>query len=138
MYRVVLSLLTAHIFPLRMVSAPPVAADWCLWEVKVLLILILTSLDSKCNQLRCGVARFIPCLSPVSDTTSSSPLTPATDTPVAVTQQLLSSASLDGSASSSASAVFEPVKSDPSECECCTLQRRLGVASYACVRTAGV
>ncbi|TWW76311.1 Transcription factor E2F4 [Takifugu flavidus] len=49
------------------------------------------------------------------DATSSSPLAPATETPVAATQQLLSSASLDGSASSSASAVFEPVKSDPSE-----------------------
>ncbi|XP_039664445.1 transcription factor E2F4 isoform X2 [Perca fluviatilis] len=38
-----------------------------------------------------------------------------TDTPAAVTQQLQSSASLDGSASSSASAVFEPMKSNPSE-----------------------
>ncbi|CAF98893.1 unnamed protein product [Tetraodon nigroviridis] len=45
----------------------------------------------------------------------TSSLTPTTDTPVTVTQQLLSSASLDGSASSSASAGFEPVKSDPSE-----------------------
>ncbi|XP_070687391.1 transcription factor E2F4 [Pempheris klunzingeri] len=46
---------------------------------------------------------------------STTPLTPTTDTPAAVTQQLQSSASLDGSASSSASAVFEPIKSDPSE-----------------------
>lgn len=53
----------------------------------------------------------------VSDVSSTSPLTPTTDTPVTVTQQLLSSASLDGSASSSASAVFEPIKSDPPECE---------------------
>lgn len=49
--------------------------------------------------------------------TSTTPLTPTTDTPAAVTQQLQSSASLDGSASSSASAAFEPIKSDPSECE---------------------
>ncbi|XP_051238145.1 transcription factor E2F4 isoform X2 [Dicentrarchus labrax] len=47
--------------------------------------------------------------------TSTTPLTPTTDTPATVTQQLQSSASLDGSASSSASAVFEPIKSDPSE-----------------------
>uniref|UniRef100_H3C2X4 E2F transcription factor 4 n=1 Tax=Tetraodon nigroviridis TaxID=99883 RepID=H3C2X4_TETNG len=51
----------------------------------------------------------------VPDVSSTSSLTPTTDTPVTVTQQLLSSASLDGSASSSASAGFEPVKSDPSE-----------------------
>ncbi|XP_034733962.1 transcription factor E2F4 isoform X2 [Etheostoma cragini] len=38
-----------------------------------------------------------------------------TDTPATVTQQLQSSASLDGSASSSASALFEPTKSNPSE-----------------------
>ncbi|XP_054475808.1 transcription factor E2F4 isoform X2 [Anoplopoma fimbria] len=46
---------------------------------------------------------------------STTQLTPTTDTPATVTQQLQSSASLDGSASSSASAVFEPIKSDPSE-----------------------
>ncbi|KAM7002329.1 transcription factor E2F4 [Tautogolabrus adspersus] len=50
----------------------------------------------------------------VPEVTSTTPLTPTTDTP-AVTQQLQSSASLDGSVSSSASAVFEPIKSDPSE-----------------------
>ncbi|XP_041651733.1 transcription factor E2F4 [Cheilinus undulatus] len=50
----------------------------------------------------------------VTEVTSITPLTPTTDTP-AVTQQLQSSASLDGSVSSSASAVFEPIKSDPSE-----------------------
>ncbi|XP_011605133.1 transcription factor E2F4 isoform X1 [Takifugu rubripes] len=60
------------------------------------------------------VAAAIPPV-PSTDAPSSSPLAPATETPVAATQQLLSSASLDGSASSSASAVFEPVKSDPSE-----------------------
>uniref|UniRef100_A0A8C3GAP7 E2F transcription factor 4 n=1 Tax=Cyclopterus lumpus TaxID=8103 RepID=A0A8C3GAP7_CYCLU len=48
---------------------------------------------------------------------SPTQLTPTTDTPAAVTQQLQSSASLDGSAAASASAVFEPIKSDPSECE---------------------
>ncbi|XP_029910229.1 transcription factor E2F4 [Myripristis murdjan] len=50
--------------------------------------------------------------------TSSTTLSPTTDTPATtplVTQQLQSSASLDGSASSAASAVFEPIKSDPSE-----------------------
>ncbi|CAM9158026.1 unnamed protein product [Lampetra planeri] len=46
---------------------------------------------------------------------SPTPLTPTTDTTATVTQQLQSSASLDGSVSSSASAVFEPIKSDPSE-----------------------
>ncbi|XP_040893934.1 transcription factor E2F4 isoform X2 [Toxotes jaculatrix] len=51
----------------------------------------------------------------VTEVTSTTPLTPTTDTPAAATQQLQSSASLDGSASSSASAVFEPIKSDPSE-----------------------
>ncbi|XP_042369846.1 transcription factor E2F4-like, partial [Plectropomus leopardus] len=51
----------------------------------------------------------------VTEVTSTTPLTPSTDTPAAVTQQLQSSASLDGSASSSVSAVFEPIKSDPSE-----------------------
>lgn len=50
----------------------------------------------------------------VTDVTSTTPLTPSTDSSAAVTQQLQSSASLDGSASS-ASAVFEPIKSDPSE-----------------------
>ncbi|XP_058502078.1 transcription factor E2F4 isoform X2 [Solea solea] len=52
---------------------------------------------------------------PVTEVTSTTLLTPTTDTPAAVTQQLQSSASLDGSVSSSASAVFEPIKSDPSE-----------------------
>uniref|UniRef100_A0A3B4AWP0 E2F/DP family winged-helix DNA-binding domain-containing protein n=1 Tax=Periophthalmus magnuspinnatus TaxID=409849 RepID=A0A3B4AWP0_9GOBI len=47
--------------------------------------------------------------------TTTAPLTPTTETPT-VSQQLQSSASLDSSASS-ASAVFEPIKSDPSECE---------------------
>lgn len=51
----------------------------------------------------------------VSEVTSTTPLTPTTDTSATVTQQLQSSASLDGSASSSVSAVFEPIKSDPSE-----------------------
>ncbi|XP_078024240.1 transcription factor E2F4 [Epinephelus lanceolatus] len=51
----------------------------------------------------------------VSEVTSTTPLTLTTDTPATVTQQLQSSASLDGSASSSVSAVFEPIKSDPSE-----------------------
>lgn len=51
----------------------------------------------------------------VTEVTSTTPLTPTTDTPTSVTQQLQSSASLDGSTSSSASAVFEPIKSDPSE-----------------------
>lgn len=47
--------------------------------------------------------------------TNPTPLSPTTETP-AVTQQLQSSASLDGSApSSSASGVFEPIKSDPSD-----------------------
>lgn len=49
------------------------------------------------------------------EVTSTTPLTPTTETPATVTQQLQSSASLDGSVSSSASAVFEPIKSDPSE-----------------------
>ncbi|KAM6937364.1 transcription factor E2F4 [Xenentodon cancila] len=51
----------------------------------------------------------------VSDATSTAPLTQTTETPTAVTQQLQSSASLDGSVSSSTSAVFEPIKSDPSQ-----------------------
>ncbi|XP_077424149.1 transcription factor E2F4 [Vanacampus margaritifer] len=52
----------------------------------------------------------------VTEVTSTTPLTPTTDAPAAITQQLQSSASLDGSVSSSASAlVFEPMKSDPSE-----------------------
>lgn len=51
----------------------------------------------------------------VTEVTSTTPLSPTTETPAAVTQQLQSSASLDGSPSSSASAVFEPIKSDPSE-----------------------
>lgn len=51
----------------------------------------------------------------VTEVTSTTPLTPTTDAPATVTQQLQSSASLDGSASSSASAVFEPIKSDPAE-----------------------
>lgn len=45
-----------------------------------------------------------------TEATNTAPLTPTTDA-----QQLQSSASLDGSAASSASAVFEPIKSDPSE-----------------------
>uniref|UniRef100_A0A8D3DIK9 E2F transcription factor 4 n=1 Tax=Scophthalmus maximus TaxID=52904 RepID=A0A8D3DIK9_SCOMX len=62
-------------------------------------------------------AKPVPAATPVSVTevTSTTPLTPTTDSSAAVTQQLQSSASLDGSASSSASAVFEPIKSDPSE-----------------------
>ncbi|KAM7414123.1 hypothetical protein PAMA_019102 [Pampus argenteus] len=51
----------------------------------------------------------------VTEVTSTTSLTPTTDTPASVTQQLQSSASLDGSVSSSVSAVFEPIKSDPSE-----------------------
>ncbi|XP_034391426.1 transcription factor E2F4 isoform X1 [Cyclopterus lumpus] len=51
----------------------------------------------------------------VTEVQSPTQLTPTTDTPAAVTQQLQSSASLDGSAAASASAVFEPIKSDPSE-----------------------
>ncbi|XP_054631584.1 transcription factor E2F4 isoform X1 [Dunckerocampus dactyliophorus] len=51
----------------------------------------------------------------VTEVTSTTPLTPTTDAPSAITQQLQSSASLDGSVSSSASAAFEPIKSDPSE-----------------------
>ncbi|XP_034443255.1 transcription factor E2F4 [Hippoglossus hippoglossus] len=47
----------------------------------------------------------------MTEVTSTTPLTPTGP----VTQQLQSSASLDGSAASSASAVFEPIKSDPSE-----------------------
>ncbi|XP_010778982.1 transcription factor E2F4 isoform X2 [Notothenia coriiceps] len=47
--------------------------------------------------------------------TSTTPLTPTTDTPATLTQQLQSSASLDGSVSASASSLFEPIKSDPSE-----------------------
>lgn len=43
--------------------------------------------------------------------------TPMTEPAAAVTQQLQSSASLDGSASSTASAAFEPMKSEPSLCE---------------------
>ncbi|XP_071403402.1 transcription factor E2F4 [Centroberyx affinis] len=53
-----------------------------------------------------------------TEVTSNTSLSPTTDTPATtplVTQQLQSSASLDGSASSSVSAVFEPIKSDPSE-----------------------
>ncbi|XP_077371714.1 transcription factor E2F4 isoform X2 [Festucalex cinctus] len=52
----------------------------------------------------------------VTEVTSTTPLTPTTDAPTAITQQLQSSASLDGTVSSSASAaVFEPMKADPSE-----------------------
>ncbi|XP_061630980.1 transcription factor E2F4 isoform X3 [Phyllopteryx taeniolatus] len=51
----------------------------------------------------------------VTEVSSTTPLSPTTETPAAITQQLQSSASLDGSVSSSASAVFEPMKSDPSE-----------------------
>ncbi|XP_077568196.1 transcription factor E2F4 isoform X2 [Stigmatopora nigra] len=46
---------------------------------------------------------------------STTPLSPTTATPTSINQQLQSSASLDGSVSSSASPVFEPMKSDPSE-----------------------
>ncbi|XP_077452260.1 transcription factor E2F4 isoform X3 [Stigmatopora argus] len=46
---------------------------------------------------------------------STTPLSPTTATPASINQQLQSSASLDGSVSSSASTVFEPMKSDPSE-----------------------
>ncbi|KAM8891336.1 transcription factor E2F4 [Spinachia spinachia] len=52
---------------------------------------------------------------PVTEVTSAAPLTPTSNTPAAATQQLQSSASLDGSASSSGSAAFHPIKSDPSE-----------------------
>lgn len=51
--------------------------------------------------------------SATTEGTNTTPLTPITET--ASTQQLQSSASLDGSAASSASALFEPIKSDPSE-----------------------
>ncbi|XP_068459873.1 transcription factor E2F4 [Clinocottus analis] len=51
----------------------------------------------------------------VTEMQTTTQLTPTTNTPAAVTQQLQSSASLDGSVSSSASALFEPIKSDPSE-----------------------
>ncbi|KAL6107149.1 e2f4 [Pungitius sinensis] len=51
---------------------------------------------------------------PMTDVTSAAPLTPTSNTP-ATTQQLQSSASLDGSASSSASTGFQPNKSEPSE-----------------------
>lgn len=50
----------------------------------------------------------------VTDATNTTALSPTTDTHATVTQQLQSSASLDGSLSSSASAVFEPIKSEPS------------------------
>ncbi|XP_047240086.1 transcription factor E2F4 [Girardinichthys multiradiatus] len=50
--------------------------------------------------------------SAATEVTSSTQLPPTTETPAAVPQQLQSSASLDGSAPS---AVFEPIKSDPSE-----------------------
>ncbi|XP_034066578.1 transcription factor E2F4 [Gymnodraco acuticeps] len=51
----------------------------------------------------------------VTEVTSTTPLTPTTDTPATLTQQLQSSASLDGSVSAPASSLFEPIKSDPSE-----------------------
>ncbi|XP_033941380.1 transcription factor E2F4 [Pseudochaenichthys georgianus] len=51
----------------------------------------------------------------VTEVTSTTPLTPTPDTPATLTQQLQSSASLDGSVSASASSLFEPIKSDPSE-----------------------
>ncbi|XP_063758267.1 transcription factor E2F4 isoform X2 [Eleginops maclovinus] len=47
--------------------------------------------------------------------TSTTPLTPTTDSPATLSQQLQSSASLDGSVSAAASALFQPIKSDPSE-----------------------
>ncbi|XP_037538624.1 transcription factor E2F4 [Nematolebias whitei] len=49
------------------------------------------------------------------EATSTTPPSIPTETPAAVPQQLQSSASLDGSAASSASAAFEPIKSNPSE-----------------------
>ncbi|XP_017274349.1 transcription factor E2F4 [Kryptolebias marmoratus] len=49
-----------------------------------------------------------------TEVTSTTPLSPAAETPAVAPQQLQSSASLDGSASS-ASAAFEPIKSDPSD-----------------------
>ncbi|XP_059191679.1 transcription factor E2F4 isoform X2 [Centropristis striata] len=63
------------------------------------------------------VSKAAPAMSikPVPVTTLAANQTASvTDSPAAVTQQLQSSASLDGSASL-ASAVFEPIKSDPSE-----------------------
>ncbi|XP_061577291.1 transcription factor E2F4 [Cololabis saira] len=63
-----------------------------------------------------GATKPAPAVSQtVSDATSTTPLTQMTETPAAVTQQLQSSASLDGCVSSSTSAVFEPIKSDPSQ-----------------------
>lgn len=50
-----------------------------------------------------------------TEVTATTALSPTTETPAAVTQQLQSSASLDGPTSSSASAGFEPMKSGPSE-----------------------
>ncbi|XP_029993138.1 transcription factor E2F4 [Sphaeramia orbicularis] len=50
----------------------------------------------------------------VTEATNTTALSPTTETHATVTQQLQSSASLDGSLSSSASAVFEPIKSEPS------------------------
>ncbi|TNN68243.1 Transcription factor E2F4 [Liparis tanakae] len=62
-----------------------------------------------------GAATTTAVAASVTEVQSPTQLTPTTDTPAAVTQQLQSSASLDGSASASASALFEPIKSDPSE-----------------------
>lgn len=50
-----------------------------------------------------------------TEVTATAALSPTTEAPAAVTQQLQSSASLDGPAASSASAGFEPMKSGPSE-----------------------
>lgn len=50
-----------------------------------------------------------------TEVTATTALSPTSETPAAVTQQLQSSASLDGPASSSASAGYEPMKSGPSE-----------------------
>ncbi|XP_013889641.1 transcription factor E2F4 [Austrofundulus limnaeus] len=50
-----------------------------------------------------------------TEVTSTTPLSPTTETAAAAPLQLQSSASLDGSAASSASAAFQPIKSDPSE-----------------------
>lgn len=50
----------------------------------------------------------------VTEVTNATALSPTADAHAPVTQQLQSSASLDGSLSSSASAVFEPIKSEPS------------------------
>lgn len=67
----------------------------------------------------------------ISEVTATTALSPTTETPAAVTQQLQSSASLDGPASSSASAGFESMKSGPSECECYPCSNK-GLVTVAC------